>query len=80
MPMSISKLGAAIKSVSVEIGLSGQVPEQAPPFAALCHFVCDSPEAFYEAFIPHAEALQSDMKNYTDIEPVIQISEIRISG
>ena len=80
MPMSISKLGAAIKSVSVEIGLSGPMPEQAPPFEALCHFVCDSPEAFYKAFMPHAEALQSDMKNYTDIEPIIQISEIKISG
>ena len=79
MPMSIRKLGDAIQSVSVEIGISGPMPDQVPPFAALCHFVCKSPQAFYDAFMPHAELLQSDMKNYTNIEPVIQISEIRIS-
>lgn len=79
MPMSISKLGGAIQSVSVEIGISGPLPDHAPPFAALCHFVCESPQAFYDAFLPHAELLQGDMKNYTDIEPVIQISEIMIS-
>jgi hypothetical protein len=31
------------------------------------------------AFMPHAEVLQGDMPNYTDIEPVIQISEVLIS-
>jgi uncharacterized protein (TIGR02118 family) len=79
MPMAISSLGAAIKAVSVEIGVSGALPGQAPPYAALCHFVCDSAEAFYNAFMPHAAALQGDMINYTDIEPIIQISEIRWS-
>jgi uncharacterized protein (TIGR02118 family) len=79
MPMSIDKLGPAIKSVSVEIGRSGPLPEQAPPYVALCHFVCDSPQAFYDAFLPHADLLQGDMRVYTDIEPVIQISEIKIS-
>jgi uncharacterized protein (TIGR02118 family) len=79
MPMSISSLGAAIKAVSVEIGVSGALPGQPPPYAALCHFVCESADAFYSAFMPHAAALQGDMINYTDIEPVIQISEIKIS-
>ena len=79
MPMSISSLGPAIKGVSVEIGMSGALPGQAPPYVALCHFVCESAQAFYDAFMPHAATLQGDMINYTDIEPVIQISEIRIS-
>jgi len=29
--------------------------------------------------MPHYVELQGDIPNYTDIEPVVQISEIRIS-
>lgn len=79
MPISINSLGAAIKEVSVDIGVSGALPGQAPPYVAMCHFICESAEAFYSAFMPHAEKLQGDIINYTDIEPVIQISEIKIS-
>jgi len=37
-----------------------------------------SAEDFMAAFMLHAEVLQGDMPNYTDIEPVIQISEVLI--
>ena len=50
-----------------------------PAYAALCHLTCESAEAFFAAFMPHAKELQGDMKNYTDVAPVIQISEIKIS-
>jgi uncharacterized protein (TIGR02118 family) len=79
MPMAISLLGTALKGVSADIGMSGGQPGQAPPFAGMCHFTCDSAEVFNEAFLPHAAALMGDIPNYTDIEPVIQISEIRLS-
>ena len=78
MPMSIEKQGAAMKGVTVEIGISGATDGTPPPFVALCHFLYESPDAFLEAFMPHAELLMGDMVNYTDIETVIQISEVRI--
>jgi len=31
------------------------------------------------AFLPHATRLQGDLPNYTDIKPVIQVSEVLIS-
>jgi hypothetical protein len=31
------------------------------------------------AFGPHAEELQSDITNYTNIEPIIQINKVQIS-
>jgi uncharacterized protein (TIGR02118 family) len=79
IPMAITRMGAAIKGVSVDIGTGGAQPGEAPPFAAMCHFICDSPQAFNDAFVPNAEALMGDIPNYTDIEPVIQISEIKLS-
>lgn len=79
MPMSIARLGgeAGYRGVSVERGLSGTGPE--PPFVAVCHFLFDSIEDFMAAFQPHAEALRSDIRNYTEIEPVIQFSKIEIA-
>lgn len=78
MPMSIDLLGPAMKEISVEIGLAGGEPGTPPPYVATCHFVCETVDAFLGAFLPHAARLQSDMANYTDIEPMIQIGEIRI--
>ena len=79
MPLAIGLLGAAVKGVSVEIGKVGGLPDQLPPFTAICAFTCESIEAFTSAFLPNADVLQGDIPNYTDIAPVIQVSEIRLS-
>jgi uncharacterized protein (TIGR02118 family) len=79
MPMAIKLMGPAIKAVSAEIGIAGGAPGQEPPFAALVGFTCDSVQAFNEAATPHMAALQADIPNYTDIEPIFQISEIGLS-
>lgn len=76
MPMAAKLLGPALKSVSAEIGVSGETPNSAPPYLAIAQFTCESIEIFMKAFMPIADQLQSDIPNYTDIEPVIQISQI----
>jgi uncharacterized protein (TIGR02118 family) len=76
--MSLKLLGEAIKSVSIERGVEGQERGSSPQYVALCHFVCDSREAFEAAFFSNATVLREDMPRYTDIEPVIQISEIAL--
>lgn len=78
MPMSIQKLGSALRSVIVEQGVSGVAQGSQPAYVAMCHLFFDSVEAFLDAFMPHAAVLQGDIPNYTDIEPVIQYSEIKI--
>ncbi|HEY3705709.1 MAG TPA: EthD family reductase [Terracidiphilus sp.] len=79
MPLAIGTLGSAIKAVSVEIGLISGLPDQLPPFTAICSFTCETVEAFTAAFLPNADVLQGDIPNYTDIAPVIQVSEIRLA-
>ena len=81
MPLSIRLLSAhsGFKGVSVEHGLGGTAPGSPPTFIAMCHFLFDSIEDFLAAFTPNAPVLQSDMQNYTDIEPVIQFNEVLIS-
>ena len=81
MPLSISLLSThpGFKSVSVEHGLGGAIPGTDAAYIAMCHYLFNSAEDFMAAFTPHAAVLQSDMPNYTDIEPIIQISEVLIS-
>jgi len=81
MPLSIGLLSAhpGFKGVSVERGLGGATPGTDAAYIAMCHFLFNSAEDFMATFMPHAEVLQGDMPNYTDIEPVIQISEVLIS-
>jgi hypothetical protein len=54
------------------------MPDQPPPNAAIATFDFESVQAFGEAVMPHYVELQGDIPNYTDIEPVVQISELRI--
>ena len=77
MPMAKRLLGDAVKAISIEIGIAGGTPGEPAPYAAIVGFTCESVESFTAAFIPVAAQLQGDIPNFTDIAPVIQISEIR---
>jgi len=78
MPMVRQKLGAACKGVAVEQGIAGATPGSRPGFIAMGHLYFDSMEAFQTTFGPHAEAIMADIPNYTDIQPTIQFSEVKI--
>ena len=81
MPRSIELLSAAkgFKKVSVERGIDIDDPKLESAYVAVCHYYFDSLEDFMAAFGPHAEELQGDIANYTNIEPTIQIFEVEIS-
>lgn len=78
MPMVRQKLGAACKGVSVEQGIAGGAPGTPPSFIALGHLLFDNADAFQKAFAPHAKEIMADIPNYTKIEPLIQISEVKM--
>jgi len=72
------KLGASCKGVAVEQGMAGATPGSRPAFVAMGHLYFDSVAAFQSAFGPHASHIMADIPNYTDIQPTIQISEVKI--
>lgn len=78
IPMVRERLGAACKSMAVEHGIAGMPPGSAPTYIAMGHIYCDTAEAFESAFVPHVQEIMGDIPNYTDIEPIIQISEVKI--
>lgn len=78
IPMVRQLLGASLKGVSVEHGLSGIEPGSPPAFVAMGHLLFESVEAFQTSFGPHAQTIVGDVPNYTNSEPKIQISEVKL--
>jgi uncharacterized protein (TIGR02118 family) len=67
------------KGVSIDRGTAGAEPGTDARYVIMCHFLFDSLEDFFAAFTPHAIALQEDVPNYTDIQPLIQFSDVLLS-
>jgi uncharacterized protein (TIGR02118 family) len=78
IPMVRAKLGTACKGAAVEQGLGGATPDSPPAFSAMGHLYFDSVQAFQAAFGPHAGAIMDDIPNYTNIQPTIQVSEVKL--
>jgi uncharacterized protein (TIGR02118 family) len=78
IPLVREKLGAACKGVAVEQGIGGATPGSRPGFIAMGHLYFDSIEAFQKAFGPHADVIMADIANYTDIQPAIQFSDVKL--
>ena len=70
------RMGAAMKTIWVSRGIGASTPRSPAAFVAMVHATFDSAEVFATAFAPHAAELQGDAPNYTNIQPVVQISEV----
>lgn len=78
MPMVRRELGAACKGLAVEHGVAGAEAGAPPTYIAMGHAFFDSAEAFQAAWAPHAEAIMGDVPNYTTIQPIMQVSEVKM--
>ena len=78
MPMLRQKCAPECRRVAAESGLAGGTPGSHPPYIAVGHLTFDSVASFQKAFIPHAPEILADIPNYTNTEPIIQISEIAL--
>jgi uncharacterized protein (TIGR02118 family) len=79
VPLARQKLGAAVRGVSVEHGLSGLQVTSPPAYQVMGHLLFDSVDAFQKAFEPHASAIVGDIPNFANTEPIIHISDVKLS-
>ena len=56
----------------------GVEPGSKAPYIAIGYMTFDSVAAFQGAFTPHVTEILGDIPNYTNVQPVIQISEITL--
>jgi uncharacterized protein (TIGR02118 family) len=78
MPMVRSLMDGVVKGISVEQGLAGGQPGAPAPYVALGHLLFESVDAFQAAFAQHSAAIVADIPNYTNSQPTIQISQVKL--
>jgi uncharacterized protein (TIGR02118 family) len=80
MPMVAGFLGKNLKFYEIDKGLSGRTSNDKAPFAAIGYFYIRDVAAYTQAIAQNRDAVVSDFKKYTNIQPVVQISEIKQVG
>lgn len=77
IPLVKEALGERLKSVDVDRGLAGGGNVE-PVYSVMAHLYFDSVESFKRSFGPHSEKIMAEIPNYTDLQPLIQISEVQL--
>ena len=80
MPMVAGFLGKNLKFYEIDKGIAGRTPNDKVPFVAIGYFYIKDVAEYKKAIAQNRDAVISDFKNYTNIQPVVQISEIKHLG
>ncbi len=76
MPMVASLLGDSLKMLAIDKGIGGRTPDEPIPYLAIGYLYFNKLSAYQNSFGPVAEKIVNDIPNYTNTQPVIQISEV----
>lgn len=74
------KLGAHLRVVAVEHGLAGATPRSPALYLAMEHLLFELVQAYQTSFGPHAQAILNDVLHFTNAQPVLQISKVKIQS
>jgi uncharacterized protein (TIGR02118 family) len=77
MPMVAGLLGKNLKSYEIDKGIAGRTANDKVPFVAIGYFYISDTAEYNKAIAQNRDKVIGDIKNYTNIQPVIQISEIK---
>jgi uncharacterized protein (TIGR02118 family) len=80
MPMVAGFLGKNLKFYEIDKGIAGRTPNDKVPFVAIGYFYVNDLAEYNKAIAQNRDAVINDFKNYTNIQPVVQISEIKQLG
>lgn len=76
MPMVAGLLGSNLVKYTIEKGLASGIPNQPLPYMAIGTFYVKSLDDYQAAIAPNRDAIRADFANYTNIAPVILVSEV----
>jgi uncharacterized protein (TIGR02118 family) len=80
MPMVAGLLGKNLKFYEIDKGIAGRTPTDKAPYLAVGYFYIQDVDEYNKAIAQNRDVVISDIKNYTNIQPVVQISEVRQLG
>jgi uncharacterized protein (TIGR02118 family) len=77
MPMVAGYIGDNLKFYEIDRGIAGRTASDKVPFLAIGYFYITDIAQYNKAIAQNRDAIINDFKNYTNIQPVIQVSEIK---
>ncbi len=80
MPMVAAFLGKNLKFYEIDKGIAGRTPADKVPYLAVGYFYIKDIAEYNKAIGQNINTILSDFKNYTNIQPIIQISEVKHIG
>ena len=78
MPMVQARIGAACTSFTVDAGMAGGAPGSPPAYVAVGALLITSVDALQAGLAQHGAEIMGDVINYTDAQPILQISEVKV--
>jgi uncharacterized protein (TIGR02118 family) len=79
MPLAMRLLAKGLRKTEVDAGVQGARRGEPPAFFGGCQFYFDSIDAFVDAWTPAAAEITADIPRYTDVAPIIQFNEVKLS-
>ena len=76
MPMVARLLGSNLVKYTIEKGVVSGIPNTPLPFMAIGTFYVKDLSAYQAAITPNRDAIRADFPNYTNISPMILVSEV----
>ena len=76
MPLAAKLFGDSLVTMSIDKGLASTTPDTPVPYLAIGYFYFETMSSFKNSMGPHSATLRADVPNYTNIQPVIQVSEV----
>lgn len=76
MPMAAGLLGDSLKAMSIDKGLANGTPDEAVEYVAIGYFYFETMSSFQNAIGANRAEIKADVPNYTNIQPIVQISEV----
>jgi uncharacterized protein (TIGR02118 family) len=76
MPMVAGFLGSNLVKYTIEKGVASGIPNQPLPYMAIGIFYVKSLSDYQAAIGPNRDAIRADFPNYTNVSPVILVSEV----
>lgn len=80
LPLIKRRMGSALAYYTIDRGLAGGAPNAPATYVSACHLLCDSVATYQAGFGPHAKEISGDITNFTDIAPIVQVSEVVVEN
>jgi len=77
MPMMAGFIGKNLVFYEIDKGIAGRTPNDKVPFLAIGYFYINDVAEYNKVIAQNIDTILNDVKKYTNIQPTVQISEIK---